>query len=123
MAGRRSRPVEAELGLERDQVGFRMVSLLPALGERSVRAVDKDRPAERAASGLVLDGQGVVDWPGLARIAGRAAKQVRFRIMGAEIGLPFELATALAAGLEDDVGDLPGLAGDAQRGGIDNLDP
>ncbi len=82
-----------------------------------------DRPTECTPSRLVLDRQRVIDRALGAGVADVAAKQVRLGIMGANVRSPFELAGGFLLRLDDDVGDLARKAGDAEAGGVDDLDP
>ncbi len=70
IANRRSGPVQLELALHRDKLGFVVQDFVPVLEVDAVGIVEPNRAAIGSASGIVLDREGIVDRPFLARIAG-----------------------------------------------------
>ena len=117
------RPLIMQFGLERDEVGFVVERLEAPFRYNMVRVGDDDRPTQCAATGVILDREGVVERTFAVAPAGVAAKQPGLRIMSSKIGVPFELAAALFLGFQHNIGDLARKPGDAEGRGIDDFDP
>ncbi len=87
-----------------------------------VRVEDPDRPAERPAAVTVLRRERVIERAFPARIAERSAEIFRLGEMRSPARVPLELAGRCARRPEDNVGDLPRKAGDAEARRVDDLD-
>jgi len=99
-------------------------NLLAILEIDAIRVVQADRPAECAATGIILDRESIIDRALGTRVTGRTAEQPGLGVMGADFGGPFKLpARFFLTALDDDVGNLPRQAGDAEARGFDDFNP